>query len=239
MDSVTGPAGAFATLAALHYRAATGRGQVIELAQSENVITELGDVFVDLQLGEEPRRWGNRDPHRAPQGVYVCGDGRPLALTVTDDDAWRGLAGVLGRADLAKEERLADTAGRQAAHDELDDVIAAWAATVTAVDAFHALQAAGVAAAPYTDDAMLASDPHLAARDWIRPLESRDVGVHPHLGHPFRGIPLDWQRGAPVLGEDNEYVFTEVLGLDDGEYERLVAERVAVEDYLDANGDPY
>ena len=51
MDSVTGPAGAFATLAALHYRAATGRGQVIELAQSENVLTELGDVFVNLQLG--------------------------------------------------------------------------------------------------------------------------------------------------------------------------------------------
>jgi crotonobetainyl-CoA:carnitine CoA-transferase CaiB-like acyl-CoA transferase len=50
---------------------------------------------------------------------------------------------------------------------------------------------------------------------------------------------LAWERGAPTLGEDNEYVFKEVLGFDDAEYDQLVAERVAVEDYLDANGDPY
>ena len=148
MDSVTGPAGAFATLAALHYRAATGRGQLIELAQSENVITELGDVFVNLQLGEQPQRWGNRNPHCAPQGMYLCADGRWLAITVGDDDAWRGLANVVGRADLAKEQRLADAAGRHVAHDELDEVIGAWAATVAAGDGFHALQRAGVAAAP-------------------------------------------------------------------------------------------
>ncbi len=111
MDSVTGPAGAFALLAALHYRAATGRGQVIELAQSENVLTELGDVFVNLQLGVEPERLGNRDRRRAPQGMYPCADGRWLAVTVTDDDAWRGLASVLERADLAKDERLARRRG--------------------------------------------------------------------------------------------------------------------------------
>jgi crotonobetainyl-CoA:carnitine CoA-transferase CaiB-like acyl-CoA transferase len=239
MDSVTGPAGAFATLAALHYRAATGRGQLIELAQSENVITELGDVFLDLQLGEEPQRWGNRDRHRAPQGIYACADGRWLALTVTDDQAWPGLTDVIGRPDLAKQERLAGAAGRHAAHDELDDAIAAWAGTVTAGDGFHALQRAGVAAAPYSDDAALASDAHLAAREWIRPLTSRDVGTFNHLGHAFRGIPLAWERGAPTLGEGNEYVFKDVLGLDDAEYERLVAERVAIEDYLDADGNPY
>ena len=123
MDSVTGPAGAFATLAALHYRAATGRGQLIELAQSENVITELGDVFVNLQLGEEPQRLGQPRPApRAAGHLPRAPTGAGSRLTVNDDDAWRGLTDVLGRADLAKEERLADAAGRHAAHDELDDV---------------------------------------------------------------------------------------------------------------------
>jgi crotonobetainyl-CoA:carnitine CoA-transferase CaiB-like acyl-CoA transferase len=239
MDAVTGAAGSFALLAALHYRAATGRGQLLELAQSENVIAELGDVFVNLQLGVEPQRFGNRDARRAPQGIYPCADGRSLALTVTDDDAWRGLAGVVGRPDLAGDARLADVSGRQAAHDELDEVIAAWAATVDAVDGFHALQAAGVAAAPSTDDAFLAGDPHVVARRWIRPLPSRDVGTYDHLGQPFRGIPLAWERGSPSLGEHNEYVFKKVLGLDDAEYERLVAERVATEDYYDRDGNPY
>jgi crotonobetainyl-CoA:carnitine CoA-transferase CaiB-like acyl-CoA transferase len=239
MDSVTGPAGAFAVLAALHYRDATDRGQVIELAQSENVLAELGDVFVGLQVGVAPERLGNRDRRRAPQGVYLCADGRWLALTVTDDEAWAGLARVLGRDDLARDERLGLVAGRQSAHDELDKAIGVWAATVDAVDGFRRLQAAGVAAAPYADDAMLAADPQIAARGWIRPLASDDVGTFNHLGHAFRGIPLAWERGAPTLGQDNEYVFRKVLGLTEDEYERLVAARVVTNDYLDAHGDPY
>ena len=239
MDSVTGPAGVFAVLAALHYRAATGRGQLIELAQSENVLAQLGDVFVNLQLGEQPQRYGNRDKHRAPQGLYPCADGRLLAVTVTDDDAWRGLTTVLGRGDLAKDERLAAVAGRHAAHDELDDAIGGWAATVTANEGFHLLQQAGVAAAPLLDDRGFVSDPQVVARESIRPLTTRDVGTFGHLGHPFRGIPLAWGRGAPALGEDNEYVFKQILGLDDTEYQRLVAEGVAVEDYLDPQGNPY
>jgi crotonobetainyl-CoA:carnitine CoA-transferase CaiB-like acyl-CoA transferase len=238
MDTATGPAAVFALLAALHYRAATGRGQIVELAQSENVLSQLGEVFTNLQLGEEPRRYGNRDRHLAPQGVYSCADGL-LAVTVTDDDAWLGLAAVIGRSDLAEEERLADVVGRQVAHDELDDVIAAWAATVTAYEAFHALQYAGVAAAPYLDEASFAADPQIVDRNWIRPLLSRDVGAFSHLGQAFRGIPLSWERGAPALGQDNEYVFKHLLGLDDDEYQRLVQERVATEDYLDSDGNAY
>ncbi len=72
MDAATGPAGAFAVLAALHYRAAVGRGQLIELAQIENVLNQLGDAFLEVQLGGEPPRIGNRDPQLAPQGVYPC-----------------------------------------------------------------------------------------------------------------------------------------------------------------------
>ena len=70
MDAASGPGAAFATVAALRYRAGTGRGQFVEFDQSENILNHLGDVFVDCQLGVEPRRWGNRDPWRAPQGIY-------------------------------------------------------------------------------------------------------------------------------------------------------------------------
>ena len=71
MDAASGPGAAFATVAALRYRAGTGRGQFVEFDQSENILNHLGDVFVDCQLGVEPRRWGNRDPWRAPQGLYA------------------------------------------------------------------------------------------------------------------------------------------------------------------------
>ncbi|SEO54727.1 CaiB/BaiF CoA-transferase family protein [Trujillonella endophytica] len=239
MDSVTGPAGVFALLAALHYRAATGRGQVLELAQSENVLAQLGDVFVDLQLGHQPQRHGNRDPNLAPQGVYRCADGRPLAVTVTDDRAWAALTAVIGRPDLAADAALSDVAGRTADHDRLDEAIAVWAATTPATAAFTALQTSGVAAAPLLTEAELAADPQVLAREFIRPLDSTDVGRFDHLAHAYRGIPLAWERGAPVLGEDNEYVFRELLELGAEDYRRLVDQGVVTEDYLDRDGRPY
>jgi crotonobetainyl-CoA:carnitine CoA-transferase CaiB-like acyl-CoA transferase len=239
MDTATGPAGAFAVLAALHYRAATGRGQVIELAQSENVLAQMGDVFVNLQLGEEPVRHGNGDRSRAPQGLYPCADDQMIALTVVDDESWKTFTGVIGRADLAKDTRLEGAVGRLRARDQLDEAITQWASKLSVLDAFHQLQRAGIAAAPVLDEGSFTSDPQVVFRQWIRPLASRDVGSFPHDGHPFRGIPMAWERGAPALGEDNEYVMREILGLDSAAYDRLVRDQVAVEDYLDSRGNPY
>ncbi len=102
-----GPATAFATVAALRYRAQTGRGQLVEVDQSENILNHLGDIFIDCQLGVEPRRWGNRDRWQAPQGLYRCrGEAEWLAISVTDDAAWRALAEAMGRGDLGRDPRL-------------------------------------------------------------------------------------------------------------------------------------
>jgi len=239
MDSATGPAGVFAVMAALHYRDATGRGQLVELAQLENVIAQLGDVYVDQQLGVDAVRAGNRDPWWAPQGIYPCtGEHRWLALTVDDDDAWAALTKVIGAPELADDPRFADATARLAHVDELDEILASWTRERDVLDAFHALQAAGVAAAPLLDDELVGADPNVAAREWVRPLTSRDAGTHPHIGYPYRGLPLVWWRGSPALGEDNEYVYREVLGLDADEYERLRERRIVVEDYLGFPGSP-
>jgi crotonobetainyl-CoA:carnitine CoA-transferase CaiB-like acyl-CoA transferase len=240
MDAASGPGAAFATLAALRYRAGTGRGQFVEFDQSENILNHLGDVLVDYQLGVEPRRWGNRDPWRAPQGLYRCrGEDQWLAVSVRDDDAWHALATTIGRDDLGRDPRFADLAGRQAHHDELDEVIAAWAAEWTSLDAFQVLQRAGVAAGPFLSDAMFTEDPHLLDRQWLQPLRSLDVGTHLHPGLPYRGVPQSWRRGSPVLGEDNEFVFKKILGASDEEFERYRRERIVADDYLDPQGDPY
>ncbi len=239
MDAATGPAGAFAVLAALHYRAAVGRGQLVELAQIENVLSQLGDAFLEVQLGGDPQRIGNRDPEMAPQGVYPCrGEERWLAITTRDDHEWAALARTIGREDLLADDRFATTAGRYAHHDELDLALTEWTTGQDLMAAFHSLQRAGVTAGPQFDEEMLATDPHVEARGWIRPLESRDVGSFPHIGYAFQGVPQAWDRGAPVLGEDNDYVYREVLGLDDDEYGRLVEAKVIVEDYLDRDMNP-
>lgn len=238
MDGVTGPVGAFAVLAALRYRQATGRGQVVELAQCENVLNHLGDLLVGAQVDGDPPRWGNRDPQRAPQGFYRCQDGW-LAVSIGDDDEWRSLCEVLDRGDLAADPSLATLAGRHARHDELDRVIQAWADGRDRVDAFHDLQNGGVTAAPHLDPIEFAVDRHVQARGLLREATSRDVGTHLHVGHIFKGVPQEWHRGAPALGEDNAYVYKELLGFDDAAYQDLVAQKIAVEDYLDPNGNPW
>jgi crotonobetainyl-CoA:carnitine CoA-transferase CaiB-like acyl-CoA transferase len=239
MDMATGPAGAFAVLAGLHYREATGRGQVIELAQMDNVLDHLGDVYVDLQLGVEPERLGNRDRGVAPQGIYRCrGDHRWIGITVGDDEQWAAMARVMGQPELATDSRFAHVAARQANHAELDALIGAWTADQDLLEAFHRLQEAGVAAGPQLDDDLLVNDPNVAAREWLRPLASTDAGTHLHIGHAFRGLPLAWDRGSPSLGEDNEYVYKKVIGVDDDEYERLKEAKIVVNDYLDTNGNP-
>ncbi len=240
MDAASGPGAAFATVAALRYRQGTGRGQFVEFDQSENILNHLGDVFVDCQLGVRPQRWGNRDPWRAPQGLYRCrGEDQWLAISVRDDETWRALAAVIGREDLVDDPRFADTAARQQHHDELDMIIAAWAADQSSLEAFHALQAAGVAAGPLLSDEMFAADPHLRDREWRQPLHSLDVGAHLHPGLPYRGVPQAWRRGSPVLGEDNEFVYKQILGVSNEEFEHYRQDRILAEDYLDPRGEPY
>jgi crotonobetainyl-CoA:carnitine CoA-transferase CaiB-like acyl-CoA transferase len=240
MDAASGPAGALAVMAALRYRSATGRGQFVELSQSENVINHLGEMFVDSQLGVEPERWGNRDPWRAPQGLYPSLEpNRWIAITVPDDSTWQSLAAALGRDDLATSFRFADAPSRRANHAELDELLSSWTRSRPMLEAFHYLQGAGIPAAPLLDDELFTADPQMGDRGWFRPLESGDVGTHLHPGLAFSGVPHSWRRGSPTLGEDNEYVYKKLLGVSDEEYHRLEQENILAADYLMPDGTPY
>jgi crotonobetainyl-CoA:carnitine CoA-transferase CaiB-like acyl-CoA transferase len=240
MDAATGPAAALATLAALRYRAVTGRGQLIELAQIENVLQHLGDIFVDAQIGIRPGRMGNRDRRWAPQGLYPCrGIRQWIAISVATEEEWRSFADALGRLDLVADPRFANVHARHANHDDLDDFISAWTITRDSTEAFHLLQAAGVAAGPLLNDEGFSIDPQLHARRWLRPLTSRDVGTHLYPGLPYHGVPQEWWRGSPGLGEDNAYVYKEIIRVSDEEYEQFAADKILAEDYLDPSGSPY
>lgn len=239
LDGATGPAAAFAVLAALERRRQTGRGQLVEMAQSENLMQHIGESLVgEASGGGYERTWGNRDHRYAPQGVYPCaGDDRWVAITVADDEQWRALAAAIGT-DVAGDADLATVDGRSARHDELDGIIAAWTSSQDQYDVFHRLQAAGVAAGPVLDERAVFADPHLGERRFFRPLPSRDCGVHLHPGHLFSGIPMRWELGAPALGEHNDYVYRELLGFDDARYDDFVAAKHIADDYLDATGQP-
>ncbi|MGE3356878.1 MAG: CaiB/BaiF CoA transferase family protein [Acidimicrobiia bacterium] len=241
MDAASGAAGAVAALAALRRRSRTGVGELVELAQGENMLNLIGEYLIDAD--RTGRAWppaGNRHVTDAPQGAYRCaGEDRWAVLTVGDDADWSSLRRALGDPAWAADERFATPAGRREHHDELDERIEAWTATRDRWDVARALQAEGVAAGPVLDEADLAADPHLRARGFFRRNGSEEVGWHEYPGHLWRwdGPPMP-MAGLCPFGGASEEVWRDLAGLDDATMAGLRAAGHLLDHYVDAAGNP-
>jgi crotonobetainyl-CoA:carnitine CoA-transferase CaiB-like acyl-CoA transferase len=226
-DACAGATTAFAVLAALRHRHKTGRGQYIEMSQTENVAHTLTQAIMDYSMNQRVQQTlGNRDPSRAPQGVYRCaGDDKWVALSCSSDAEFEGLCCVIGKPELASDARFASGLTRYSHQDELDALISAWTETVDQYEAFHALQASGVAASPVLNLAQVFEDPQLRARGMWHNVTHPIVGTHEYLKPPISNMsdtPLRYWRHAPTLGQDNEYVYKQVMGFSDEEYQTYV-----------------
>jgi len=208
---------AIAVLAALHHRERTGEGQFIDLAQAESAMALLGTGTLEYTVnGTLPPRPGNRSRDHCPHGAYRCaGSDRWCAIAVASDDEWRRLCEAMQRPELIADPRFATFEARKRHEDALDAEIAAWTATRDPWQVTHVLQAAGVAAGVVEDLAdMVVRDPHLPGRH-LREIarEGESVSFMTHA-QPVR---LDGEspplRRAPLMGEHNEYVFRELLGM--------------------------
>ncbi len=208
--------GAFAVLAALLHRARTGEGQFIDLSQWETSVVILGEGLMDQVMnGTQPPRMGNRDPYMAPHGLFRCqGEDRWVSIAVASDDEWRRLCQGMGHPHLADDPRFATLAARKQQEDELEALISAWTATLTAEEVTGRLQAVGVAAFPALTNKELAEDPHLQARGYFVELLHPEVGVRRHAGVPwvFSDTPCRVRRPAPLLGQDTADVLQRLLG---------------------------
>lgn len=233
-DTMGGAMAAVAALMALEHRGRTGRGQRVDFAQFESLVSLLGPALLDLTVnGRAPRPLGNRDPDRAPQGIYPCAPeddtDRWVALTCADDADWQRLRELLGDPEWARDPALATVAGRQAAHDQIDAELARWTREQVAEALAERLQAAGIAASiVQTGVDLWARDPQLAARGQAQPAPHATLGAITGDGLPFRldgARPQPW-RAAPILGQDNAYVFGELLGLSAADIADLEAREV-------------
>ncbi|MGE3536077.1 MAG: CaiB/BaiF CoA transferase family protein [Candidatus Tectimicrobiota bacterium] len=216
---------AMITLAALHHRAASGQGQYIDVSMAEALSASIPEAILDYQMnGRIPEPQGNRDTWEAPHGVYHCaGSDRWIAIAVSSDQQWQALCQVIERPDLAAEPRFSTAAGRHAHQDELDAALTAWTRGYDDYDAMQRLQAAGVPAGPSLDILRVYHDPHLRAGGYLTPLRSSDGQQRylPGLPWRFTGLAPLPITAAPVLGQDNHYVYQELLGLSAAEMARL------------------
>jgi crotonobetainyl-CoA:carnitine CoA-transferase CaiB-like acyl-CoA transferase len=220
-------------LAALYQRDRTGKGQYIDASQTETGIFLTGVPVLDWSANHRPwRRYGNRSPYKpaAPHGAYPCrGTDRWVTIACFDDEEWIALSRVAGRPDWLADRRFTTLAARLANQDDLDAEVAAWTRQNDEYDLMHRLQAAGVAAGVcQTAEDRCEKDPQLAALEWLTEVTGTKIGTWPVAEVPAKlsetpayiGGPVN--RGAPCYGEDNEYVYGDLLGMTTGEIGRLV-----------------
>jgi crotonobetainyl-CoA:carnitine CoA-transferase CaiB-like acyl-CoA transferase len=221
---------ALCLLAALEYRRRTGKGQYIDLAQSESSLHFLAPAILDYTANRRVmRRQGNRDPHMAPHGAYRCqGDDRWCVIAVASDAEWRRLCEVAGHPEWQQDPRFITLADRLRHADALDALVESWTRTQRDEEVMTRLQAAGVAAGVVKNMRDLHTDPQLQHRDFWIELDHSEVGPLKLEGHQFRfsTLPSRPRFARPELGEHNAYVLGELLGLSTAEIQRLEAEGI-------------
>ncbi len=221
IDFIASTLGASAVLAALDRRRRSGRGAWIDLAQYESGLHFIAGALLDHDRnGRIADRARNSDPDAAPHDAYPCRDEGWLALSCWSDDEFGRFAEILGRPGLAADPRFASLAARKANGPALDALIASWSATRDAGEAAALLQSARVHAHPVNTIADLFRDPQLSCRRiWRRRLHGAigDLSCY-YSAFELSATPGDVMAAAPLIGEHNDLVFQEFLGMTGEEY---------------------
>ena len=222
-DTVAGLYAVLAVLAALEYREGKGMGQYIDLSEYEAVCTVMGPTFLDILANQKdvlPQ--GNQSDHvpAAPYGCYRClGADRWCVIAVFNEVEWQALCEVMGNPGWSREERFSTLSKRKKHAEELDELLGRWTGKHRAEELVCLLQEAGVPAGVVQSAEDLAGDPHLRARDYFVELEHQVQGNKISESSPIKftdSTTAGW-RAAPLLGEDNRYVYIELLGLRESE----------------------
>ncbi len=220
---------ASALAAGLLYRRRTGKGVHLDVAQVEAAVYSLSPWLLDFDVnGHVGSRQGNRSERAVPHGAFPCaGEDRWVAIAIWDDDDWARLAHVIGLDD-ARARRLGTLDARRAAIDEVEALVASWTASRHADEVASTLQRAGIEAVPVADLGDAAADPQLHHRHHFVTLEHPCMGECGYERNGFRlsDAPAGFTRSSPTLGEHNQYVLGEVLGLDTTEQQRLLDDGV-------------
>jgi len=217
MDHTVGLNAALAVIAALHRRRATGKGEHVDVAAREVASSLIGEALLLAAAGIDVARAGNDHARMGPHGIYSAqGHDQWISIAVDSDAQWRAFARIMGRPDLVDDVRFATIKGRRAYRAELDEMVAQWSATLAAETAVALLQEAGIPAHVSWTTREIVADAHLRARRAIVDVTEPDGRVRAAVGVPIRlskGGDIGIERGTPRLGEHEDYVFSELLGL--------------------------
>ena len=217
-----------AVMLALMHRLNTGRGQFIDISQTQTCSATIPEALLDWTVnGRVQPRAGNEDPAMSPHGCYPCaGDDRWIAIAIDNDAAWQALCRVMRRADWAADGRYADVLSRITHRAELDRMLAFETRQHDNHALMAQLQAEGVAAGAVLDSKDLLFNEHLEAREFYEVIEhhpATGMPPLPYAGRPWQlsGTPAIAPKAAPIMGEHNQTLLGELLGKTDAQVAEL------------------
>lgn len=219
-DSLAGIHGALGVMMALHHRHATGRGQVVDVSIYESVLAVMENTITEYVLtGYQRERSGSILPGIAPSNAYPTLGGEMVVIGANQDTLFARLCEAMGRPELSADDRYATHVARGKNQRELDDLIGAWTATLTADEVLSLMDRYGIAAGRVYRAPDMLEDPQFQARDSIVEVPHPVFGsvkmqnAFPRLTETPGGVR--WP--GPLLGSHTEEVLREVGGYSEAE----------------------
>jgi benzylsuccinate CoA-transferase BbsF subunit len=219
-----------AIMAALDYRRRTGKGQYIDLSQFETGVHFEAPLVLDYVVnGRVAKRMGNRLDHAAPHGAFRCrGEDRWCVMAVFTDEEWYSFCKVIGNPSWTEDPRFVTLHARKQNEDELEKLVESWTINYLAEEVVIMMQSAGVPAGVVENSRdRLDYDPQLRHVSHFVTLDHPEVGKY-RVAHPPYQLSRCEPRvyRTPLLGEHNEYVCKQILGMTDDELADMLAEGV-------------
>ena len=226
-DPLVGMNAVVAIQLALRHREQSGLGTTVEVPQCEVLDAMFGPEHIAVQHGApDPGLRGNKHDRMVPHEVYrTAGEDAWISIAVDSDDQFAGLVSVLGQPALSDDPRFASAGDRKANEEDLDAIVADAVREREPLELEAALQAVGVAGCRVTPPHRLTEDVGLRHFGFFQELTREVTGTHLYKTFPFRfsGFPAAHRSTAPLLGEHNREVLSELLGLGEEELDALEA----------------
>jgi benzylsuccinate CoA-transferase BbsF subunit len=223
---LTAPAlGAAMLIAALGYRARTGKGQCIDLSQYEAGLYYLSTAILDyFTNGRVAARNGNASPTAAPHGAYRCaGDDRWCTISVFNEAEWETFCNVIDEPGLTADPRFSTLTNRKKNEDELNALIEKWTVRLPPEEVMALLQSRGISAGVVQTAEDIYNDPQIKARGVLKRLNHDELGpvYHRNIGFKLSKTPVEVGSPGPLFGQHTEYVCRNFLKMPDQEFIEL------------------
>ncbi len=217
-DYITGMYGAIGVLMALRHRDATGEGQMVDMALYASVFRVLDEMVPRYaRTGHVREPEGTGTVNACPHGHFPCGDGKFMAVACTTDKMFERLCAAMERPDML--ETFGEQAKRLANRDTVIEEVTAWTSSMSRDDVMQRCIDNDVPSGPVNSVADIFEDPHFKARGDMVAVDVPGIGevvvpaVYPRLSE----TPGEVQSLGPALGDANEEIYGEQLGLSDGQ----------------------